>query len=86
MTVAVFVFQPFDTEEQNTKQRWFWKSMFKYGAIVHPLFLGGLFALDATYPTFVTGTGTIFFMVIVVSALESAILSKIVNQHRPLGA
>jgi hypothetical protein len=57
--------------------------MLKFGAVVHPLFLGGLCLLDVTYSAFITGTGTIFFMAIVVGAAESVMLSKIVNQHRP---
>jgi hypothetical protein len=84
ISVTVFVFLPFDFEEQNTKQRWFWKAMLRFGAVVHPLFLGGLCLLDATYAAFVTGTGTIVFMAIVVGAIESVILSRIVSQHRPV--
>src|SRR5580704_6426839 len=76
ISAGVFIFLPFDSEEQDTKQRWFWKAMLKFGAVVHPLFLGGLWLLDSTYSTFVTGTGTIFFMAIAVGGLESAVLSR----------
>ena len=83
ITIGAFVLNPFELQPQNVKQRWFWKAMLRGGAIVHPLLLGGLWLLDATYPTFVTGTGTLFFVAIMVGALESVILSSIVDRFRP---
>jgi hypothetical protein len=83
ISMGAFVLDPFELQPQNVKQRWFWKAMLRSGAIVHPLFLGGLWLLDSTYPTFVTGTGTLFFVAIIVGALESVILRSIVDWLRP---
>jgi hypothetical protein len=83
VTIGAFVLIPFDLQVQNVKQRWFWRGILVGGAVVHPLFLGGLWVLDSTYPTFVTGTGTVFFVAIVVAGLESVVLNSIANRSRP---
>ena len=84
ITMGAFVLNPFELQPQNVKQRWFWNAMLRSGAIVHPLFLAGLWYLDATHPTFVEGTGTLFLVAIMVGALESVILSSIVDRSRPI--
>ncbi len=83
ITTGAFVLNPFELQPQNVKQRWFWNAMLRSGAIVHPLFLAGLWFLDAMHPAFVEGTGTLFFVAIMVGALESVILSSIVDRSRP---
>jgi hypothetical protein len=82
----LFVFNPFEFQHQDVKKRWFWKIMLGTGAPIHAAFLAGLWFLDARYPTFVTGTGTIFFDAAIVYLAETAILNKIVNRYRPAGA
>jgi len=83
ISVGSFVLLPFEFQTQDVKQRWFWEAMLRIGAIVHPLLLGGLWLLDARYPVLVTGTGTIFLVTILLGALESVILSVLVNRRRP---
>lgn len=84
ITVAVFVLCPFEFQQQDVKQQWFWKAMLRNGAIIHPLLLGSLWFLDAAYPaTFVEGSTTLFFVAIIIGAMESYILSSIVDRSRP---
>jgi hypothetical protein len=83
ISIGVFVLNPFEMQKQDAKQRWFWQIMLRAGAVVHPLCLIGLWFLDATYPAFVTGTGTIFFMALVVAGGEMVILGETVERFRP---
>jgi hypothetical protein len=85
ITMGAFVINPFELQPQYVKERWFWKATLLGGAVVHPLFLAGLWFVDVTYPSFVTGTGTIFFVAIIVGGLESVVLSSIANRSRPHG-
>ncbi len=86
ITMGAFVLvNPFELQPQNVKQRWFWNAMLRSGAIVHPLFLAGLWYLDATHPTFVEGIGTLFLVAIMVGAPESGLSSvRIVDRSRPI--
>lgn len=83
ITCIAFVLQPFEFRKQDIKQRWFWKILLGAGAFVHPAFLVGLWFLDSRYPTFVTGTGTIFLMGFVVGIVEMIILDQTVQRYRP---
>lgn len=83
ITAFVFVLRPFANEKPNLKKQWFWRVMLTRGALVHILFMGGLLSLDAKFPAFVTGTGTIFFMAIVVGGVEATHIGSIVNRSRP---
>ena len=83
ITVIAFVMNPVELQAENIKQRWFWKGMFLGGAVVHPLFLGGLWFLNSKYPTFVTGTGTLFLVAIMVGSLESFVLNPIAHRFQP---
>lgn len=85
VTAFVFVLEPFAHEKPNLRKRWFWKAMLTRGAPIHLLFMGGLWCLDARYPIFVTGTGTVFFMLIVVGGVEATQVSLIVDRSRPKG-
>lgn len=83
ITCVVFVTTPFEFRKDQVKHRWFWKIMLEAGAIVHSVFLVGLWFLDARHPTFVIGTGTIFFVAFVVSVTEIVILGQIVKRYQP---
>jgi hypothetical protein len=83
ITCAVFVLNPFEFRQQDVKQRWFWKIILRTGAVIHPLLLIGLWFLDSTYPVFVTGTGTIFFMAFIVAMAEIIVLGETVRRVRP---
>ncbi len=85
-TCLLFVFNPFESQRQEVKQRWFWNVMLGASAPVHVAFLVGMWFLDARYATLVTGTGTIFFNTAIVYLAETAIHNKIVDRHRPHGA
>ena len=56
--------------------------MLQIGAVAHILFLSGLLYLDVTYPTFVTGTGTVFFTAFVVGVIEMVVVGEIVDHFR----
>jgi hypothetical protein len=83
ITAFVFVLRPFDTERANIKKRWFWKAMLTQGALLHLLFMGGLLFLDAKFPLFIGGTGTVFLMVVVVAGVEATHMKSIVDRSRP---
>jgi hypothetical protein len=87
LTVIVFMLDPFQMQKEKVKQWRFWKAMLSGGAIVHPLFLAGLWHLDMTHPVFVTGTGTVFFVGIATGIVEMIVLSEIVERvFLPKGA
>lgn len=83
ISIAVFVIGPFEVRKQDSKERWFWNTMLRAGAVTHPLLLVGLWFLDATHPTFVAGTGTIFLVAFVVSMAETVLLGETVKRFRP---
>jgi hypothetical protein len=85
ITMCVFVLQPYDFRQKDLKKRWYWKSMLIGGALIHPLFLGGLWFLDSRFPIFVGGSGTIFLMAILLGPLEGIILASIVKRFSPSG-
>jgi hypothetical protein len=85
ITMFAFVLDPFEMHPQNVKQRWYWRIMLRSGALVHPLLLAGLWYLDATHPTFVEGTGTIFLVAFVIAIVEIVVLGNIVDRFRPAG-
>jgi hypothetical protein len=85
ITVVVFVFYPFEMKVQNLRQWWFWKRMLQAGIPAHLLLVTGLWYLDATYPFFVTGTGTVFFLGFVAGVIETVVVDEIVDRPRPKG-
>ena len=54
------------------------------GAIVHPLFLTGMWYLDVTYPSFVIGGATLILLVFAASVVESIILKSLVSRFQPM--
>jgi hypothetical protein len=85
MTCIAFVLQPFEFRQKEVKQRWYWKIILCFGALIHPAFLVGLWFLDASHPTFVTGTATVIFMGFAIGTVEMIILDQIVDYYRPEG-
>ena len=83
ITCMTFAFMPFEVYQNRAKQPWFWKSMIRKGVLVHPVFLAAVWFLDATYPAFVTGTGTIFFIGFVIGVAEAVLLGEIVDRTQP---
>src|SRR6266700_6404786 len=83
VTMEVFVINPFELQSENVKQRWFWRGTLLGGAVVHPLVLGGIWFLDSNNPAFIKGGGTLFFVAIMVGALEIVTLNSIANRFRP---
>jgi hypothetical protein len=83
VTVIVFVFYPLEIQRKNITHWSFWNRMLQVGAVPHLLFLSGLWYLDATYPTFVAGTGTVFFTAFVVGVIEMVVVGEILDRSRP---
>lgn len=83
VTCCVFVVDPFEMRKEYVKQRWYWRIMLRAGLIVHLPVLAGLWFLDKTHSVFVDGTGTIFFMALVISVVEIGVFEGIVKQLRP---
>jgi hypothetical protein len=82
VTTLVFVDNPFRTEKRNIKQWWFWRAIFKGGAVIHPFVLAGMWRLDVDYPTVAKrGTG-VFSIIVVAGVLELIILGMIVDRAR----
>jgi hypothetical protein len=42
LTALVFVDNPFRTERENVKKRWFWRIMLTSGAVLHPFLLAAM--------------------------------------------
>jgi hypothetical protein len=82
ITIIVFVFYPFEMKVQNLKQWSFWKRMLQVGVSAHLLLLTGLWFLDANYPVFVTGTGTVFFTAFVAGIIETVVVGEILDRPR----
>ena len=83
VSCCVFIVDPFEMRQEYVKQQWYWRIMLRAGLIVHPLVLIGLWFVDKSHSVFVDGTGTIFFMALVISVAETAILRQIVEHYRP---
>lgn len=83
ITAFVFVLQPFDNEKPNIKKKWLWKVMLTKGIALHLLFMGGLLFVDAKFPVFVSGTGTVFLTVVLVGGVEATHMKSIVDRSRP---
>jgi hypothetical protein len=52
-------------------------------ALLHLFFVGGLLILDAKFPIFIIGTGTVIFMAIVIGVVEAAHMKFLVDRSRP---
>jgi hypothetical protein len=83
ITMIAFVIVPFETRQKDAKQRWFWKIMLWGGAVVHPPLMAGLWYVDATYPSFVTGTGTLIFVAFGIGVVEALVLGETADRFRP---
>jgi hypothetical protein len=83
ITMGTFAIVPFETRQQDVKQRWYWKFMLRAGSLVHMPMLACLWYIDATYPSFVTGTGTLIFVAFVIAVIEMVVLGEIVDRFRP---
>src|SRR5579872_4437763 len=70
VSVCVFVIGPFEVKKRTVRELSFWKAMLRAGAVIHPLFLAGLWYVDSTHPEFVAGVGTLFFVAFVLSVVE----------------
>jgi hypothetical protein len=82
LTIGVFVDGPFRNQPEKARKWWFWKAMLQSGAVIHPIFLVGMWSLDVTYPSFVIGGATLFLLVFVASVLEAIILKSVVGRFR----
>jgi hypothetical protein len=82
ISIIVFVVYPFEMKVKNIKRWSFWKRMLQIGASAHLLLLTGLWFLDATYPVFVTGTGTVFFTAFVAGVIEMVVVGEILDRPR----
>ncbi len=83
ITYLVFILDPFQMQKQYVRKWWYWRVMLRAGAVVHPLFLIGLWFLDKAYPELVTSSGDLFFMVSVIFVIEMIILGETVKRFRP---
>jgi len=45
--------------------------------------MGGLLILDSKFPIFITGTGTVYFMAIVIGGVEATHMKSLVDRSRP---
>lgn len=83
ITCCVFVVDPFEIHNKYVKQGWYWRIMARAGVAIHPMVLVAVWFLDKLHPVFVDGTGTIFFMALVIAVAEAGILQRIVKQFGP---
>jgi hypothetical protein len=85
ITMGTFVIVPFETRQEDVKQAWYWRIMLRTGALIHLPVLAGLWYVDATHPSFVTGTGTLIFVAFVIAVIEMVMVGEIVDRFRPTG-
>jgi hypothetical protein len=83
ITMEVFVINPVELQGEKIRQRGYWKGMILSGMVLHPLFLGSVWFLDSKYPVLIRGTGTLFFVAIMVGALESVTINPIAARLQP---
>ena len=76
----VFVLDTFEMRPKRAKQQGFWKTMLLTGTLIHPLFLLGLWYLDAAHPGLIATVWNLMFVAFLIGLLEMVILGETVDR------